>query len=41
MNNTNFALIDMANQLKRIADAIEESNKMVKDLGGNNEKKEI
>ena len=32
MNNTQFVLIDINKQLKRIADALEESNKMVKDL---------
>ena len=32
MNNSQFVLIDIAKQLKRIADALEESNKMVKDL---------
>lgn len=34
MNNTSFVLIDISKQLKRIADALEEGNKMVKDLGG-------
>lgn len=29
-------LIQIGKELKRIADALEESNKMVKDLGGNN-----
>lgn len=32
MNNENFIYLDIAKQLKRIADALEESNKMVKDL---------
>lgn len=32
MNNSHFVLIDISKQLKRIADALEESNKMVKDL---------
>lgn len=32
MNNSQFVLIDISKQLKRIADALEESNKMVKDL---------
>lgn len=27
-------LIDISRQLKRIAEALEESNKMIKDLGG-------
>ena len=36
--NDNFILLDIANQLKRIANALEESNKMVKDLGGVNDK---
>lgn len=34
MNNEHFALIDISKQLKRIADALEESNEMVRDLGG-------
>ena len=34
MNNIEFKLLDISTQLKRIADALEESNKMVKDLGG-------
>ena len=34
MNNYNFVLIDISKQLKRIADALEESNEMVKELGG-------
>lgn len=33
----NIQLINIAGQLKRIADALEESNKMVKDLGGKND----
>lgn len=37
MNNSQFVLIDIANQLKRIAEALEESNEMVRDLGGKNE----
>lgn len=37
MNNEYFALLDIAKQLKRVADALEESNEMVKDLGGKNE----
>lgn len=37
MNNNSFILIDISKQLKRIADALEESNEMVKDLGGKNE----
>ena len=31
--NSDIYLIQIANQLKRIADALEESNEMVKDLG--------
>lgn len=34
-----FVLLDISRQLKRIADALEESNKMVKDLGGYHDKK--
>ena len=34
MNNDYIVLLDIANQLKRIANALEESNNMVKDLGG-------
>ena len=34
MNNYNFVLIDISKQLKRIADTLEESNSMIKDLGG-------
>ena len=37
MNNSQFVLVDIANHLKRIAEALEESNEMVKDLGGRNE----
>lgn len=33
MNNQNIVLLDINKNLKRIADALEESNKMVKDLG--------
>ena len=29
-----FTFIDISKSLKRIADALEESNKMIKDLGG-------
>lgn len=36
MNNEYFVLIDIAKQLKRVADALEESNEMVKDLGNVN-----
>lgn len=32
--NNDYIFINISNQLKRIADALEESNKMVKDLGG-------
>ena len=34
MNNYSFVLIDISRQLKRIADALEESNEMVKEIGG-------
>lgn len=34
MNNEYFVLLDIAKQLKRVADALEESNEMVRDLGG-------
>lgn len=34
MNNEYFVLLDIAKQLKRVADALEDSNEMVKDLGG-------
>ena len=37
MNNTEIHLINITHQLKRIADAMEESNRMVRDLGGINE----
>lgn len=30
--NDQFVLLDIARQLKRIADALEESNRMVRDL---------
>ena len=33
MNNEYFALLDIAKQLNRIADALEESNELVKDMG--------
>lgn len=32
MRNNDFVLYDIAKQLKRIADALETSNEMVKDL---------
>ena len=35
--NNQFILLDMSKSLKRIADALEESNKMIKDLGGVND----
>lgn len=38
--NEQFVLLDIARQLKRIAEALEESNKMIKDLGGHNDKEE-
>ena len=34
MNNNNFTLIGIANQLKRIADALEESNAIAAELSG-------
>lgn len=34
MNNESFMLIDISKQLKRIADAIEESNRICKELSG-------
>ena len=34
MDNSSVVMIDIANSLKRIAEALEESNKMVRDLGG-------
>lgn len=37
MNNENFIFLDIAKSLKRIADALEESNNMIKDLGGKND----
>lgn len=37
MNNDQFILIDISKSLKRIADALEESNNMIKDLGGKND----
>ena len=33
MNNSQFVLIGIEKQLKRIADALEESNDMIRDLG--------
>lgn len=36
MNNEYFVLLDIAKQLKRVADALDESNEMVKDLGNVN-----
>ena len=38
MNNNNFVLLDISKQLKRIADALEESNSMIKDLGSHENK---
>lgn len=36
MNNIDLRILfDIYNELKRIADALEESNNMIKDLGGN------
>ena len=35
--NNDYLLIEISNSLKRIADALEESNKMIKDLGGKND----
>ena len=35
--NKDYIFLDMTRQLKRIADALEESNKMIKDLGGQND----
>lgn len=32
--NNNYMLVEIANQLKRIADALEESNEVVKEFGG-------
>lgn len=37
MNNYTFVLIDISKSLQRIASALEESNKMIKDLGGKND----
>lgn len=34
MENHALILLDVVKQLKRIATALEESNKMIKDLGG-------
>ena len=34
MNNYNFVLLDISKSLQRIAKALEESNNMIKDLGG-------
>ena len=34
MNNYTFVLIDISKSLQRIADALEESNNMIKDFGG-------
>lgn len=36
MDGDSFIIIDIAQSLKRIADALEESNNMIKDLGGHN-----
>ena len=33
MNNDYFALLDISKQLNRIAEALEESNELVKELG--------
>ena len=33
-----FVLLDISRQLKRIADALEESNSMIKDIGGHHDK---
>lgn len=38
METKGFVLLDIAKQLKRIADALEESNNLVKDLGGHHDK---
>jgi len=38
--NEQFVLLDIARQLKRIADALEESNRMIKDLGGHDDPEE-
>lgn len=37
MNNYTFVLLDISKNLQRIASALEESNKMIKDLGGKND----
>lgn len=37
MDNSSVIMIDIANSLKRIAEALEESNKMIKDLGRDEE----
>lgn len=37
MDNKSFTLINIANQLERIADALEESNAMIKEIGGPND----
>lgn len=34
MNNNYIVLLDIASQLKRIADSLEESNDLVKEFGG-------
>ena len=39
--DSGFVLLDVAKQLKRIADALEESNKMIKDLKWVLEKKSV
>lgn len=33
-NMDNYVLLDLVNELKRIADALEESNEMIKEIGG-------
>lgn len=38
MNNYTFVLIDISKSLQRIAKALEESNKMIKDLGDHDDK---
>lgn len=30
----NYAILDIVNELKRIADALEESNEMIREIGG-------
>lgn len=37
MNNESFMLIDISKQLKRIADAMEESNQICRELSGRDE----